>query len=124
MAYTLVPKGIEVYAAVQSRGEFLRDGVYFSSQRNRSIRRSAISRCAIAKWRILWFLKEWKCTLQCNLEVSSCAIAYNLIPKETEVYAAVRIQGRSCEIAYNLVPKGREVYAAAKFRGELLCDGV
>ena len=31
MAYTLVSKGIEVYAIMRFRGALLRDGVYFGS---------------------------------------------------------------------------------------------
>ena len=63
-------------------------------------------------------------TLLCDFEVRYCEIAYTLVPKGIEVYAAVQIRDDYCEIAYNLVLKGIKLYAPSRFCRAFLCDGV
>ncbi len=43
----------------------------------------------MARWRIIWFLKEEKYTLQHEFAVRYGEMAYNLVPKGRKVYAAV-----------------------------------
>ena len=56
----------------------------------KNIRKFMILRGVLARWRIIWFLKEGKYTPQCDSEVRCDEIAYNPVPKGRKIYAAVR----------------------------------